>query len=244
MPDSRTHRGPHTEDARLFAPEAWPALRQAAAELCWLLSRDYASPSSLKLVGDRHQLSERQRSAVARCTCPEGSRAGRKGRMARFEELAGRQLWIDGYNVLTTIEVALGGGVLLGASDQTYRDLASMHGTYRKVAETMPALELLGEMHARTGSGAWTWFFDQPVCNSGRLRSIMRQLAGERGWDWRIELVPDPDGILAASDEIVATADSVILDRCRRWFNLAREVVDRRLPDSWIVRIGDAADPK
>ena len=31
MPDRREHRGPHPEDARLFAPEAWPLLNDAAA---------------------------------------------------------------------------------------------------------------------------------------------------------------------------------------------------------------------
>ena len=240
MPDTRTHRGPHPEDARLFAPAAWPALQRAAADLCWLLSRDYAAPSALKLVGDRHQLTERQRNAVARCSCSDSARAGRESRRVAAAALAGRELWIDGYNVLTTVEVALGGAVLLRGSDRAYRDLASMHGTYRKVAETMPALELLGQMGARLGTSAWTWFLDRPVGNSGRLKTIMRRLAADRGWDWRIELVPSPDSVLAASPEIVATADSAILDRCVRWFNLAREVVDRSVPAATIVPLADA----
>jgi len=241
VPDTRTHRGPHPEDARLFAPAAWPALQRAAADLCWLLSRDYAAPSALKLVGDRHQLTERQRNAVARCACPEASRAGRERRRVGPESLAGRQLWIDGYNVLTTVEVALGGGVLLGASDRTYRDLASMHGTYRKVSETLPALELLGQAGVRLGTGAWTWFLDRPVGNSGRLRTVMEQLAGERRWNWRIELVQNPDKVLAEATETVATADSVVLDRCRLWFNLARDVVDSSLPGAVIVPIAGRA---
>jgi hypothetical protein len=237
VPDTRTHRGPHPEDARLFAPAAWPALRQAAGDLGWLLSRGYSGPSALKLVGDHQQLAERQRAAVGRCVCPEASRAGRESRRVGPEQLAARELWIDGYNVLTTVEVALGGGVLLAASDRTYRDLASMHGTYRKVTETLPALELLGQAYANLGSAAWTWLLDRPVGNSGRLKAIMLQLARDRGWDWRIELVQNPDAILSGADEVIATADSVILDRCRRWFNLAREVVDGAIPSANIVRI-------
>ena len=69
MPDRRTHRGPHPEDAELFATAAIPALRAAAADLTWLLDRGYAVSSSLKLVGDRHYLAVRQRVAVARCVC-------------------------------------------------------------------------------------------------------------------------------------------------------------------------------
>jgi len=239
VPDSRTHRGPHPEDAGLFAPAAWPALRQAADDLCWLLSRGYSAPSALKLVGDKHQLTDRQRNAVGRCACSEASRADRESRRAAPQELAGRELWIDGYNVLTTVEVALGGGVLLGASDRTYRDLASMHGTYRKVAETLPALELLGRMNSHFGAAAWMWFLDRPVGNSGRLRAIMQQLAKERGWAWRIELVQNPDTVLAGASEIVATADSVVLDRCQHWFNLAREVIDRGVPGANVVPVAD-----
>ena len=56
MPDRRKHRGPHPEDARLFDLNAQPLLRAAAADFCWLLSRDYPHDSTLKLVGDRYAL--------------------------------------------------------------------------------------------------------------------------------------------------------------------------------------------
>ena len=235
MPDTRTHRGPHPEDAGLFASSVWPQLRRATADLCWLLSRDYAVPSALKLVGDRYQLAVRQRAAVERCACSEASRAHREARRAGAERLAGRALWLDGYNVLTTIEVALGGGVILAAGDGNYRDIASMHGTYRKVAETLPALELLGRMTAVYGVTTWIWFLDRPVSNSGRLKKIMAVLAAERNWPWQIELVQNPDEVLAATAEIIVTADSVVLDRCQQWFNLTREVVDRHIPHANVV---------
>ena len=152
--------------------------------------------------------------------------------------LAGRAVWLDGYNVLTTIEVALGGGVILAACDRTYRDIASMHGTYRKVAETLPALELLGRMTAVCGASTWRWYLDRPVSNSGRLRRIMMDLAAERGWPWQVELVQNPDVILAATAEIIVSADSVVLDRCQQWFNLAREVIDRHIPSANVVPMG------
>ena len=235
MPDSRTHRGPHPEDAALFAPSAWPQLRRATADLCWLLSRDYAVPSALKLVGDRYQLAVRQRAAVERCACSEASRTHREARRLAAESLAGRALWLDGYNVLTTIEVALGGGVILTAVDGNYRDIASMHGTYRRVAETLPALELLGSMTAAHSVTSWIWFLDRPVSNSGRLKNIMGELAAERSWPWQIELVQNPDEVLAGTAETIVTADSVILDRCQRWFNLNREIVDRHIPHANLV---------
>ena len=50
-----------------------------------------------------------------------------------------------------------------------------------------------------------------------------------------MELVADPDGLLAAADQIVATADSGILDRVPAWFNLARTVVTRQVPEAWVL---------
>src|SRR5687767_2214386 len=145
MPDKRTHRGAHPEDAEGFAPPWHAALRAAVADLSWLLSRAYATPSAVKIVGDRYQLSARQRTAVTRCACANEQLAGRLRREVRLEQVRGGDvLIVDGYNVLTTIEVALGGGWLLAARDMTYRDMASIHGSYRKVEETRPAIELLG----------------------------------------------------------------------------------------------------
>ncbi len=152
--------------------------------------------------------------------------------------MRGARLEIDGFNVLTTVEVALGGAVVLVGRDGGYRDLASVHGTYRKVEETAPALRLIGATLATLGVAHARWLFDSPVSNSGRLKTILRSLAEEQGWDWSVELVFNPDPVLSSSTEIIATADSVILDRCERWFNLARRVVETLVPEAWTIDLG------
>jgi hypothetical protein len=237
LPDTRSHRGAHPEDARLFAPDALVGLRLAASDFCWLLNRGYASNSSLKLVGDRYRLSARQRTAVARSVCSDSELARREGRRLDPARVADRSLWLDGYNVLTTVEASLGGAVVLIGRDGTYRDMASMHGSYRKVAETRPALGLIGRTCAELGIAACHWYLDRPVSNSGRLKTLMAEVAADAGWTWHVELVHDPDPILVQTDRVVATADSMILDRCKRWFNLARETVSRHVPDAWIVEL-------
>lgn len=234
MPDTRTHRGPHPDDEQLFAEAAIPALRKATDDLCWLLSRDYAAPSSVKLVGDRYALLTRQRIAVTRCACSDEAKTARRSRQFEPSQLQGGELWIDGYNVLTTVEAALAGGVVLHARDECFRDMASMHGSYRKVAETIPAIELIGGVIAESGIQRCRWLLDRPVSNSGRLKAILLDVAGRAGWNWNVELVQNPDHDLAECGELIATADSAILDRCIRWWNLARCVV-ARIPDAWIV---------
>jgi hypothetical protein len=235
VPDHRIHRGPHPEDERLFSAEFYPVLRQAAGDLCWLLSRGYASESSLKLVGDRYTLVARQRVAVARCACSDQQARRRSEHQVELSALKGRDLWLDGYNVLTTLEAALAGGVILAARDGTCRDMASMHGTYRQVTETVPALEILGRVLQDCQVSQSFWYLDRPVSNSGRLKKTMEALAAAQGWTWEVELVPSPDALLFETPEIVATADSIILDRCPAWYNLAAAVIRREIPQAWLV---------
>ncbi|MCA9070347.1 MAG: DUF434 domain-containing protein [Planctomycetaceae bacterium] len=239
MPDTRKHRGPHPQDADLFAREKWPELQRAVAHLSWLLTRGYAITSALKLVGDRFELTDRQRKAVVRSSCSDQAMEHRQSTLVKPESLTGFVLHLDGFNVLTTVEAALGGGVLLLGRDGCLRDMASMHGNYRKVEETRPALELIGQTLAEWQPLHCIWYLDRPVSNSVRLSQILSEVASENGWDWRPELVPDPDAILRTLPEVVVSADSGILDDCQSWLNLAFQVVSRLVPNADVVPLNE-----
>jgi hypothetical protein len=150
-------------------------------------------------------------------------------------DLKNQELWIDGYNLLTSLEAALSGGVILGARDGCYRDMASMHGNYRKVVETIPVIHIVGELAAQWHVVACHWLLDQPVSNSGRLKKMLLAVGQEHGWNWQVELVPDPDAVLKSVDQIVASSDSQILDHAQRWFNSARVAIESRAHDAWVL---------
>lgn len=242
MPDNRRHRGPHPHDHDLFSPEQLAPLRAAVGDYSWLLDRDYSPPSALKLVGDRYRLAERQRTAVMRCAAPETLLAVRRAKHIDRDALKGATVAIDGFNVLTTVEAAMSGGVILQGRDGCRRDMASMHGSWRRVDETRPAAERIGEVLASLGVAHSVWLLDSPVSNSGRLAQLLRVLAETRGWSWTVDTVASPDRELKLSPEIVVTADSAILDSCGRWFDLAATVVET-IPDVWHLDLRpDATD--
>lgn len=241
MPDGRRHRGPHSSDAQLFAPDKLAALRAAVGDMGWLLGRGYATRSALQLVGNRYQLAERQQLAVMRSSCSQAAATHRKGKEVLSSALRDQNLHIDGYNVLTTIEAALSGAWLFQGCDGCWRDIASMHGTFRRVEETVPAIEAVGAVLHELGVAQAVWYLDRPVSNSGRLREMMLQIAAGNGWNWRVEIVMNPDPVLAVQSEIIATSDSVILDACARWFNLTRLVVQKQANPVKLVRL-DAVD--
>lgn len=234
MPDRRTHRGPAPDDAQSFGAAALPRLREAAEHLCWLLSRGYAVDSSLALVGNRFDLVKRQREAVRRATCAEDEARARRSK--RVAPPLGDELWIDGHNVLTTVEAALAGGVLLVCQDGAYRDMASMHGSWRRVDETQPAIDAIVACLRDAGVSRVRWLLDRPVSNSGRLRDRIRASCdGLTEPSIDVELVDDPDRELVSAPHPVASADSGVLDRCRAWYALANDVVHRACADAWFV---------
>ena len=271
MPDRRIHRGPHPADGKLFAPSMVENLRAALEDYSLLLTKGYGEKSSLKLVGDRFSLIERQRLAVMRGTCSDQQLASRGQRRVEIDALKGQALAIDGYNVLITIEAAMSGGVIFKGRDGCYRDLASIHGTYRKVTETIPAVQLIGDFLREVGVANALWLLDSPVSNSGRLKTLIRELAEKNGWDgfdssrrrlprhggtcrnpaepeqdkltagWEIRLSISPDAELTRTDLIVASSDSVVLDGCTRWVNLATEIITQELPSATVLDLAPDA---
>lgn len=270
MPDTREHRGPHPDDRELFAPAMLPCLREALADFSMLLTKSYAEKSSLKLVGDRFALTQRQRLAIMRAACSDQQLESRRTRQVPLEALANQSIAIDGYNLLITIEAALGGGLIFRGRDGCLRDLASIHGTYRRVEETIPAIQLIGEFLSEIGiaqtrgegvpplhrgpnpvstsaAGAHDtpqpqvlWLLDSPVSNSGRLKTLLGALARDHGWPWEIRLSINPDAELSKIDTIVVTTDSVILDACPRWTNLAAGIIARQLPRTTVIDLCSA----
>jgi len=234
-PDIRQHRGAHPADAKLFSNEQLPALRISVNELSWLLSHGYPMKASVKLVGDRHALTERQRLAISRAACSDASLKSRQASRASIKSIGGEELIVDGFNLIITVEAALSGGVLLLCRDDCLRDLSSVHGSYRAVKETEAAIALIGETLETLKPKSVEWVLDRPISNSGRLAKRIRDLASERGWPWTVELLFNPDNCVVSSGKIAITSDSVILDRARRWINFKRELVETRLADSWLI---------
>ena len=89
---------------------------------------------------------------MRRGSCSDAAREAR-GETCREPPLRpDERLGIDGYNVLITIESALPGAFIFRGRDTCDRDLASLHGTYRRVEETRPALTLIGEVLEELGT--------------------------------------------------------------------------------------------
>ncbi|WP_196894542.1 DUF434 domain-containing protein [Aureivirga marina] len=236
MPNTQKHRGANPKDAKLFAEKNLPKLKKALIDLSYLVGRDYSPKASLKLIGDRYRFSDRQRQALSHSACGENQLKDRNQKHISPENLQGKNLVIDGYNQLITLEAALSKAPIFIGIDGCHRDIASVHSTYRKVEETSKALQLFGEEFQNLGLNKILWVFDKPVSNSGKLKQFIEEIAKENNWNWEVILEYNPDKYVAEKENWIAiSTDSWVLERCKNWFNLNGYIIKKHIENPWIV---------
>ena len=228
MADPRAaRRGYVPDDERNFSPESIEKLRVASRHVLYLINEGYDLKQASTFVGNHFLLSERQRLAVMRSLATAEQLAMRKAKLLTAAEAAGRDVWIDGFNTVITLEVLKCDSILFSCMDGTVRDLASLRGTYRIIPETEDAVRLLFDSLEELEIHSATVLLDQPVSNSGRLKALIAELAVEYPFDLNIQIQKDVDRELYEKENVISS-DSIILDRCLSWINLAALCMERQ----------------
>lgn len=227
-------RGFDPDDRQLFDGDSLVRLQEAQKDLQWLLDRGYAKVGALDLVSRHYQLTVRQSMALRRCTDPAHLYQGRWNTQLEVSLLSGRPILIDGFNLIILLEVALSKSPVFLGRDGVCRDLAGLRGSYHLIPQTDLAIDLiLGELDRRSAASA-CFFLDAPVSNSGRLKSRILEHARSFKTPVQVELVRNADACLAGRGQVVS-GDSIVLDRCTSWFNLARTILATQVDEVWIV---------
>ena len=138
-------RGYSPNDQKEFGNKSIEKLYKAGKDLQYLLNQGYHIKGASTFVGNHYLLSERQRLALVRAISADESI-----RIRREKEIKnipyGSTVYIDGFNTIITLEVALSESLLLKCVDGTIRDLAALRGTYRLIDKTETAIILIGKM--------------------------------------------------------------------------------------------------
>ena len=224
-------RGFVPEDERNFSPEALRLMRTASRHIRYLINEGYDLKSASTFVGNHYLLSERQRLAIMRSVATDEQVAARKNKQLQREELAGQEVWIDGFNTIITLEVILSDSIFFSCMDGTLRDLAALRGTYRLIPETDGAVKLMFDMLEKAKVRMVRILLDEPVSNSGRLKAKIADIAESYPFELDIRIQKDVDRELYKK-ELVVTSDSIILDHCVSWVNLTAECLanDNKTP--------------
>jgi len=227
-------RGFDPDDRQMFGGDSLARLREAQKDLQWLLDRGYAKVGALDLVSRHYQLTARQSMAIRRCTDPASRCQARRDKQVDLSELKGRQVMVDGLNQIILLEVALSQSPVFLGRDGVYRDLAGLRGTYHLIPMTDLAIDLLLARLEQGSVASALFLLDAPVSNSGRLKTRILEHALSFETPVEVELVRTADAALSGQENSIS-GDSIVLDRCRSWVNLARDILENQIREPWIV---------
>ena len=208
-------RGYVPEDERNFSLSAQETMRTASRHICYLINEGYDPKSASTFVGNHFLLSERQRLAIVRSLATKEQLETRRGK----EKETGAEVWVDGFNMIITLEVLFCDSVLFTCMDGTIRDLAALRGTYRIIPETVEATGMLLDVLSESGAESVHILLDEPVSNSGRLKALIAEIGEKYPFALSIQIRKDVDRELYGKENVI-TSDSVILDNCKSWINL------------------------
>ena len=217
-------RGYVPEDVRNFSPAAINTMKTASRQICYLLNEGYDLKQASTFVGNHFVLSERQRLAIARSVAADEQLKIRKAK--EKTSLEGTEVWIDGFNTAITLEVMFSDSILFECMDGTVRDLAALRGSYRIIPETEKAIHALFDTLKEQNIKASHVLLDEPVSNSGRLKTLFAEIGEEYPFDLDIQILKAVDSTLWDKNNVITT-DSIILDHCICWFNLIKICVQK-----------------
>lgn len=159
----------------------------------------------------------------------QAAMSSRQAKACTAQDLQDATIVIDGFNLLILLEGALSGAYLFKGLDGVYRDIAGVHGSYKRVLQSEKAIDLVGQTLAELGVQKAYWYLDKPVSNSGRLKVRLFEKATAAGYDWEVELVYNPDKAVAAHDGITISADGWVINESAKWFNLTAYLLEKKL---------------
>ena len=215
-------RGYMPEDERIFSPSAIETMRTASRHIGFLINEGYDLKQAAAFVGNHFLLSERQRLAIVRSLAADEQLKNRKAK----EKKTGDEVWIDGFNTIITLEVLFSGSILFLGMDGTIRDLAGLRGTYRIIPETDSAVRLLFEVLTELGTKTVHILLDEPVSNSGRLKSLIAEAGEDYPITLDIQIRKDVDRELYGKENVISS-DSIVLDHCKSWLNFGAECLEK-----------------
>lgn len=209
------------------------AMRQAAQELRYLLGRGYPGDSALRYVSDHHLLAHQQRFVLARAVAADEVAFSRRYKRAALNEIAGKTLFVDGYNVIITVESLLQCYPVYLCDDGFCRDSRGLFAAYRPTEQTDAALTEILDLLAAARPDGVHFLLDRPMSKSGELARRIRRMLMERHLPGGAEALLDVDRQLkirgaSGRDVYVASSDSHVIDCVGRALDIPGELAQLR----------------
>lgn len=185
----------------------------AAGDYVEFLEKGYPQKAVHQIVGDRYSLTGTERAVLYRGL---SGREECKRRISKIGEpglIRGRTLMIDGFNVILTVASYLNGNLVFISGDGFLRDASEIHGKAFRPDLYERSIKLILEYLGTLSPAEVVFIYDEPVKTAEKLRDFTSLLSQEYSFSIKAIISCSTDKTLAENKGIIATSDSVIIDR-------------------------------
>ncbi|MCL7475669.1 MAG: DUF434 domain-containing protein [ANME-2 cluster archaeon] len=203
-----------------------PGEDRAVYDIRFLLERGYPRASAITYVCNHYRLDITIRHVFGRVIYTDGVARARKSKTIEWGELAGEEIWVDGYNVLIGVEFALKGEPVYLCDDGFIRDTRGVFRNYRCSDVTVKALDSILGLLSKCEYGRVEFLFDSQISRSGDLAKWVGERMGTFGINGNARTSRHVDHDLKHCRKIVATSDGTIIDAVNTVVNIQARVLE------------------
>ncbi|RLG39490.1 MAG: hypothetical protein DRN78_06675 [Thermoproteota archaeon] len=166
-------------------------------------------PDAVDIVSRQLSLNKREKIALSKLIRDPSESMANALKRSPLVCIRDRDLGIDGFNVLITIESALNGNDVYLCSDGFVRDISLAYSSYSPTDKFEEAVNLLGELIEENKPLSTKIYLDSPIPKSGQIASSIRELLGDIA-EVKTSKHVDKDLL---RHEVIATSDTVVIGK-------------------------------
>ncbi|MBN1144417.1 MAG: DUF434 domain-containing protein [Bacteroidales bacterium] len=201
--------------------------RNACRDYFYLVDHEFPERGVLKLVGDRYRLNGDQRTVLYRGISAKKRSEVRKSLLTN--DVEGKELVIDGYNVLFTLLNYRLGRILFISTDNYLRDAGSLHGKLRDEKTFRECTDLMLKYLKSKQPVSAAIYLDAPVSHSQKHALMISENMKEAGIQGACYVIRSADWALKQQQTaVIATADTAIIEKAlTQVVDIPRDILER-----------------
>ncbi len=166
---------------------------------------------AVDVIGEDYGLSKEERIALSKVIRDPVESLLNAFKLCPIGCVTGRDLGVDGFNVLITIEAAVSGEPVFLSTDGFIRDLSMRYSKYRPSKYFHKAVILLKELLLKLDPAETVIYLDSPIPKSGEIANELRLLLDDVA---RVEVVKEVDRMVS-HHEVSASSDVVVIKKSK-----------------------------
>lgn len=193
-------------------------LLKPARDIRSILQWGYPKFSTIRFVADHFQLSLEERHILTRVIMPPDRIVTRINKKVACIDIKDRNLLLDGYNVLLTVDSLLKKEPMWFCDDGYIRDTRYYFSKAKQAEDIEEAIEAVLTFLSEIGPKSVSFLLDSQISHSGELAGFIRhkskeyRISGEAKTSKIVDFELKAEGSNSENDVVLATSDGIVID--------------------------------